>query len=137
MKPIKAYKTYQGSLDAERHREKQWRSTKQGAFENSMVSFNETKGCLYYRLGDAAVAPIYELNGEERQKRIKSVRKTVERKEHECLEVLNLILKNGPNRQKSIWEMRANQMKELAKVVKSVMRSTTRQKSVTTSTDNA
>lgn len=103
MKPIKAYKTYQGSLDAERHREKQWRSTRQGAFESSFVSFEETKEG-YYPLS-ATVRRSREADQAKLRQAYMNAYMRVKRKLPHCLEVFKLIIKNGKKRKKSIWEL--------------------------------
>ena len=103
MKKIKAYETYQGAVDAERHREKQWRRTKQGAFESSFVSFEETKE-PFYPLGAAISRPFHQ-NPEKARRAYKTAHELVRRRAPHCLEVFRLILKNGSNRQLSICEM--------------------------------
>ena len=103
MKKIKAYETYQGAIDAERHREKQWRRTKQGAFESSFVSFEETSEG-YYPLA-AVVRRAYDQDSCKAHQSYSRAYKRVLRQAPECLEVFKLIIKNGKERQKSIWEM--------------------------------
>lgn len=103
MRKLKCYATYQGSLDAERHREKQWRSTKQGKFESSFVSFEVAKEA-FYPLGAAVSRPFYQ-DPEEESRAAKTAKQRVSRNIPECHEVFTLILKNGKNRPKSVWEM--------------------------------
>lgn len=122
MKTLKCYPTYQGSLDAERHREKQWRSTKQGAFESSFVSFEETKEA-FYPLGAAVSRPFHQ-DPEKARRAYKSAHKLVSRKAPHCLEVLGLILKNGSNRQMSICEM-IEKLKAKKRVLKIPMKNST------------
>lgn len=105
MKKIKAYETYQGAIDAERHREKQWRRTKQGAFESSFVSFEETSEG-YYPLA-AVVRRAYDQDSCKAKHAYMRAYSKVVRVAPECLEVFKLILKNGKDRQKSICEMTA------------------------------
>lgn len=132
MKTLKCYPTYQGSLDAERHREKQWRSTKQGAFESSMVSFEETKEA-FYPLGAAVSRPFHQDPEKAQQDYSKAYKKVMRNAPH-CLEVFKLILKNGDNRQKSICEM-TNAIIEKKRLLKkaSRVRKSTRRKNVSTS----
>lgn len=115
MKPIKAYPTYQGSLDAERHREKQWRQTKQGAFESSMVSFEENKEA-FYPLGVEVARPYYQ-DPAKTSRAYDTAYHRVDRNIPECKEVFTLIMKNRSNRQKSVWEM-VNKIKKQSGVLK-------------------
>lgn len=118
MKPPKAYATYEDSIEAERLREKKRRHTRQGAFEASMISFEETQE-NYYPL--AAVMGSRAKSDPEFLKtalrRYMKAYQRVRRKLPECLEVFNLILKNGKERQKSIWEM-VNKIKKQSGVLK-------------------
>ena len=130
MKKIKAYPTYQGSLDAERHRERQWRKTKQGAFESSFVSFEEAKEG-FYPLGAAVSRPFHQ-DPEKARRAYERSRKTVERKAPHCKDVFNLILKNGSNRQQSICEM-IEKLKAKKRVLKTSTKNSTTPKKCSTS----
>lgn len=132
MKPLKVYKTYQGSLDAERAREKQRRSTKQGAFESSFVSFDQTKEA-FYPLGAAIRRSVFD-DPEAMRKAYKKAHERVRRKAPECLEVFNLIIKNASDRQKSIEEMIQKKVEATAKAIKAMKLSTTPKKCSTTYT---
>lgn len=103
MRKAKGYKTYQGSLDAERHREKQWRESRQGAFESSFVSFEELTE-RYYPLS-AAIRESRESDREKLRQAYMKAYMRVKRKAPHCLPVFELIVKNGKERKKSIWEM--------------------------------
>ena len=130
MKKIKAYPTYQGSLDAERHRERQWRKTKQGAFESSFVSFEEAKEG-FYPLG-AAVSRPFRQDPEKARRAYMKAYFRVRRKAPHCLEVFNLIVKNGSNRQQSICEM-IEKLKAKKRVLKGVKTNSTTLKKCSTS----
>lgn len=125
MKPIKAYATYQGSLDAERARLKQWRASRQGAFESSFVSFDQTKEG-YYPLA-AAIRRSVADDPKAVEAAYHRAYVKVSRKAPECLEVLKLIVKNASDRQKSIEEMIQRKLKETIDSIK-------QPKSVTTNT---
>lgn len=106
MKKLKTYATYDAALQAERDRERQWRATRQGAFESAFVSFEEAKEAF---IPLAAVsAPVRRAAVLDPAKARRAYMKAyirVRRKAPHCLEVFNLIVKNGPDRQKSICEM--------------------------------
>ena len=131
MKKIKAYETYQGAIDAERHREKQWRRTKQGAFESSFVSFEETSEG-FYPLGAAVSRPFNQDPAKARRAYMKAYIR-VRRKAPHCLEVFNLIVKNGSNRQQSICEM-IEKLKAKNRILKGAMTNSTDPKNGSTST---
>lgn len=116
MKPIKAYKTYQGALDGERARERARRASRQGAFEASFVSFDQTKEG-YYPLAAAIRHSVLD-DPEAMRRAYKTAHKKVSRKAPECLEVLNLIIKNASDRQKSIEEMIQRKLKATIKSIK-------------------
>lgn len=106
MKAPKAQATYEAALEAERLRERQWRRTRQGAFESSFVSFDANTEC-YYPL--AAVISSKkckeEPDLEKRRRAYKTAHDRVRRNAPHCLKVFNLIIKNGKDRQKSICEL--------------------------------
>lgn len=130
MKKIKGYATYQGAIDAERHRERQWRKTKQGAFESSFVSFEEAKEG-FYPLGAAVSRPFHQ-DPEKARRAYKSAHELVRRKAPHCLEVFGLILKNGSNRQQSICEM-IEKLKARKRVLKGAKMNSTTLKKCSTS----
>ena len=105
MKAPKAQATYEAALEAERLRERQWRRTRQGAFESSFVSFDANTEC-YYPL--AAVISSKKCKDPEslatkRRRAYLTAYNHVWRHAPECIDVFRLILKNGNNRQESIW----------------------------------
>lgn len=131
MKRIKAYATYQGALDGERARDRARRATKQGAFEASFVSFDQTKEG-YYPLA-AAISRAVFADPEAMERSYHKAYVKVSRKAPECLEVLKLIVKNGSNRQKSIEEMIRNRFKNAMNSAKTIG-ATTRRKCNTSAT---
>lgn len=99
-------RSYEAALEAERLRLKKHRQTRQGAFEASFVSFEATKE-MYYPL--AAVIGSRATDDPKALEKLHAAYskayKRVKRNAPECLEVFKLIIKNGKDRQKSIWEM--------------------------------
>ena len=108
MRPPKAYKTYEASIDAERNRERQHRKTRQGEFEASFVSF-EANTELYFPLTEIIGASGPSAEDAEtiakRRRAYKTAYERVCRKAPHCIPVFNLIVKNGKERQKSICEL--------------------------------
>lgn len=106
MKKLKTYATYDAALQAERDRERQWRATRQGAFESAFVSFEEAKEA-FVPLAEvcAPVRRAAEYDPEKVRRAYSKAYKKVLRNAPHCLEVFKLILKNGTNRRKSICEM--------------------------------
>lgn len=106
MRPPKAYKTYEASIDAERDRIRKWRKTRQGAFESDFVSFDEITE-NYYPLADIMREESIDEDSEleKRRRAYMTAYIRVYRNAPHCLDVLNLIIKNGKERQKSICEL--------------------------------
>ena len=118
MKKLKTYASYDAALQAERDRERQWRATRQGAFESAFVSFEETKeACVPLAEVCAPVRRAAADDPETAQRAYKTTHEFIRRKAPHCLEVFNLIVKNGPDRQKSICEMMIKKLKAKKRVL--------------------
>lgn len=103
----------------ERDRQRKWRKTEQGRFESSMLhlDFNEAetreqspkwlsdkgKGA-----DDIIAAVDGELGETHYERRLKWARQRIKRRMPECMDVFNLIVKNGKNRKESICQMALN-----------------------------
>lgn len=135
MKKLKTYASYDAALQAERDRERQWRATRQGAFESDMVRFEEAKEA-FVPLAEvcAPVRRAAALDPVKVRRAYKSVHKLVSRKAPHCLEVFNLIVKNGPDRQKSICEMITKLKAKKRVLTGATPMNTMRKKSATSST---
>lgn len=133
MAELKAFSSYEEAIEAERLRDQQRRHTRQGAFEASFVSFEENKE-MYYPLSAvvgnrAKDDPVFLKTA---LRRGKTAHQRVRRNIPECLEVFNLILRNGKERQESIWAM-VKKIKKQSGVLKKT-RSTPSKKTDTTDT---
>ena len=114
---------YQKAIQDEKKREKEWRESKQGAFESSFVhiDFAKAEGCenspswlsddgvgverVINKLDRKYNAKRERLIEETKAKRIKIARRRLVRNLPGLLDVFNLVIKNGTNRKESIWEM--------------------------------
>ena len=108
---------YAKCLKRERDREAEWRTTKQGAFESGMLSFDTlmdsfedpSKAAIFSDNGAGAEAVIDHCDGvtpESRRARcIRNARRRLLRTHPEWLEVFDLVIENGENRTESICSM--------------------------------
>lgn len=133
MAELKAFTSYEEAIEAERKREQQRRHTRQGAFEASFVSFEENTE-QYFPLAAVISSrtkddPVFLKTA---LRRSKTAHERVRRNIPECLEVFNLILRNGKERQVSIWAM-VKKIKKQSGVLKKT-RSTPSKKTDTTDT---
>lgn len=108
---------YRLCLERERLRERDWRTTKQGAFESSFIHFDFEAEAAQERSNSAswlsdrgkgarqirACDPVPQKP--TRKQRINKARMTVMRHLPECLTTFWLVLKNGNNRKESICEL--------------------------------
>lgn len=136
MKKLKTYATYGAALQAERDRERQWRATRQGEFESNFVRFEEAKEA-FVPLAEvcAPVRRAAALDPVKARRAYKTTHEFIRRKAPHCREVFNLIVKNGPDRQKSICEMMIKKLKAKKRVLTGATPlNTMRKKSATSST---
>ena len=114
---------YQRALEREKIRERDWRKTKQGAFESSMQSLDAMmenssqpdKMGMLSDSGRGVKRMLDELDGESephpnRLLRLKAARKRLKKHHPNWIEVFDLIVKNGTNRKESIWQMTSKKL---------------------------
>ena len=101
----------------EYYRDYKWRKTQQGEFESSFLSLdaiqaglNDPDDCAMFSDAGAGAERIrgYEHGTGGRatfRSQLEAARRKIRRNAPECLEVFDLIVKNGSNREESIWEM--------------------------------
>jgi len=109
---------YRASLKRERDRDRSHRQTKQGEFEAAFVSLDQfpadaEKFESWYSDGGGGVDAIIDhCDGTTPEtlyaRRLKNARQRLRRNAPELLEVFNLVVKNGKNKEESIWEMVVN-----------------------------
>ena len=104
--------TYAKALQLERYRERNWRKTRQGAFESSFLHFGSESSISEPYVSDngAGVKDIIaHCDGEDTmsryQRMLKRAREKVRYADPKLLEVFALVVKNGKNRKESIWEL--------------------------------
>jgi len=109
---------YRLCLERERIRERDWRETKQGAFESTILhldfeaeearerehstSWLSDRGKAARQIRRACDPPSKKPT---REQLIERTRKAISRHMPECLTTFWLVLKNGNNRKESIWEL--------------------------------
>ena len=111
------FSAYERALARERERERKRRATAQGRFESAALSLDampdlDTDECESWLTdgGRGAEAirgetPEPADGADTRRKRLNRARMAVTRNMPECLTTFRLVIKNGTNRKKSIWEL--------------------------------